>query len=56
MEKMVIELKGLTCSHCGGKIENDVQKLNGVAKANLNLMKQELAVEFKEDKKEYWKM
>jgi len=51
MEKMVIELKGLTCSHCGGKIENDVQKLNGVAKANLNLMKQELAVEFKEDKK-----
>ncbi|HCT64640.1 MAG TPA: cadmium-translocating P-type ATPase [Lachnospiraceae bacterium] len=51
MEKMVIELKGLTCSHCGGKIENDVQKLNGVVNATLNLMKQELAVEFKEDKK-----
>ncbi|MGE4215160.1 MAG: heavy metal translocating P-type ATPase [Anaerotignaceae bacterium] len=51
MEKMVIELKGLTCSHCGGKIESDTKKLIGVEMANLNLMKQELEVEFESDKK-----
>lgn len=51
MEKMVIELKGLTCSHCGGKIEADTQKLNGVKMASLNLMKQQIEVEFYEDGK-----
>ena len=45
MEKMIIALNGLTCSNCGGKIERDTQRLDGVKSANLNLMKQELDVE-----------
>ena len=45
MEKTFI-LKGLDCPHCAAKIERDVKALDGVASAQLNLMKQTLAVTF----------
>lgn len=46
MECMVIELKGLTCSNCGAKIENDTKKIKGVKNVDLNLFKQEMKVDF----------
>ena len=45
MEKeYVFNLGGLTCEHCGMKIKNDTERLNGVKKADINVMAQKMTV------------
>ena len=39
-------LKGLDCPNCSAKIENDINKLEYVKSARVNLVKQYLYVEF----------
>ena len=48
MADMKIALKGLTCAHCAGKIEQAVNHLEETTEAEVNLMKQELHLELKE--------
>lgn len=45
MEKeYVFNLSGLTCEHCGMKIKTDTERLNGVKKADINVMAQKMTV------------
>ncbi len=43
MEKSY-EIKNLGCAHCGGKIEEAINKLDGVEKATLNFPLRKLKV------------
>ena len=52
MEKAIFQLKGLTCSNCASKIEEGVAKLKNVSQAEINLLKQEIAVSFSDVDKE----
>ena len=38
-------LEDLDCAHCAGKIEEDVAKLEGVAKSTVTLLTQKLVVD-----------
>ena len=42
-------LKGLDCPNCAGIIEKSVQKMDGVDSAELNLIKQQMKIEFAEN-------
>ena len=42
-------LKGLDCPNCGGIIERSTQKMAGVKSAELNLLKQQMKIEFADD-------
>ena len=44
IKKYKIYLKGLNCSNCAAKIENDVRKITGVESADINLIKQEFNI------------
>lgn len=44
MKKKFI-LEGLNCANCTSKIENDIQKLDGVESASVNLMTTKLVIE-----------
>ncbi len=50
--KKVFILKGLDCPNCSAKIENDVNKLNEVSVATINLMKQSITIESNEEIKD----
>lgn len=43
--KAVLKLEGLCCANCAAKIENAVQKIDGVEEANLSFMTQKLTIE-----------
>jgi len=43
-------LEGLDCANCAAKIENDINKLDGVESASINLMTTKLTIEAAEDK------
>lgn len=36
--RKVIKLDGELCSHCAGKIQNRIEKIDGVSKASVNAM------------------
>lgn len=48
MTKKTLLLKGLDCPNCSAIIENAVKKMQGVESAQLNLLKQQLSLEFSE--------
>ncbi len=41
-------MEDLCCAHCAGKIEAEVQSLDGVTTASLNFIAQKLFVEFED--------
>ncbi len=41
-------MEDLCCAHCAGKIEAEVQNLDGVTTASLNFIAQKLFVEFED--------
>lgn len=43
--KAVLKLEGLCCANCAAKIENAVQKIDGVEEANVAFMTQKLTIE-----------
>ena len=49
MAKVVLLLKGLDCPNCSAVIENAAKKMAGVESADLNLLKQQLNIFFKDD-------
>ena len=53
MSKIVkhkLKITGMHCSSCAMSIDFDLEDLDGVKKANTNYAKQEVEVEFDEDK------
>lgn len=48
--KKVFILEELDCAHCAGKIEEAIQKLDGVDKAALSFMSKKLIIEAEEER------
>ena len=46
MEKVILQVSGMSCGHCVNAIEGSVGKLSGVHNVNVNLAKGTVAVEF----------
>ncbi|MDD4390562.1 MAG: cation transporter [Eubacteriales bacterium] len=50
--KKSFKLKGLDCANCASKIEDRINKLEGVVSATLNFMTTKLTIEANDDKME----
>lgn len=50
--RKVWKLENLDCAHCAGKIEEAVQRLEGVEEANVSFMAQKMTVDFSGDEAE----
>lgn len=50
--KKVFAIKDIDCANCAAKIEDRINKLNGVKEANLNFMMEKLSIEFESDNEE----
>lgn len=50
MEKVTLNVEGMSCNHCVKAIESSVGELNGVEKVNVNLNEKAVTVEFDKDK------
>lgn len=48
--KKVFKLKDLDCANCAAKMENAINKLEGVTKATVSFMTQRLTIECSEDR------
>ena len=48
MNEMRVTLKGLNCANCAGKIETVLAKMAETEEVSINLMKQEMTLEYKE--------
>ena len=42
--KQVINVDGMSCSHCAKKIENSLKEVEGVLKVSINLDKKEVII------------
>lgn len=49
MKKNIYKLKGVDCANCGVKIENKLDKLNGVFSSNYVFMLERLEVTYDEE-------
>ena len=50
MKKMKFDVFGMTCSSCQAHVEKAVNKLEGIKKVNVNLLSNNMVVEFDENK------
>jgi len=46
MEKVTLQVSGMSCGHCVKAIEGSVEKLSGVHNVNVNLAEGKVEVEF----------
>lgn len=46
------KLKGLDCANCAAKLEEAIQKIEGIEKVSISFMTQKLVFECKEEEKE----
>jgi Cu+-exporting ATPase len=49
VENQVLDIRGMTCAACAGRIEKVVRKLPGIEEANVNLATEKLFVEYDAD-------
>lgn len=42
--KQVINVDGMSCSHCAKKVENSLKEIDGVVKVSVNLDKKEVII------------
>ncbi|MBE5822015.1 MAG: heavy metal translocating P-type ATPase [Clostridiales bacterium] len=49
MKKQKFDIKGMTCSSCSSHVDRAVHKLNGVIKVNVNLLSNNMIVEYDEN-------
>lgn len=42
--KQVINVDGMSCSHCAKKVENSLKEIDGVIKVSVNLDKKEVII------------
>ncbi|MBQ3572320.1 MAG: cation transporter [Clostridia bacterium] len=50
--KKVFKVENVDCAHCAMKMQQGIEKINGVESAVLNFMTQRLTIEFDETKQE----
>lgn len=50
--KKVLKVTDLDCAHCAGKIEKEIQNLEGVKNANVSFLLQKITIEADDDKME----
>lgn len=50
--KLTYSIQGLCCATCAGKIEKQIQKIDGVKNTTLNLMLEKLKIEIEDNKEE----
>jgi len=50
MTNIIIDIKGMSCNHCKIAVEEELNKLDGIIKANVNLKNNNVEVEFDETK------
>lgn len=43
--KKVFKMQDLECAHCAGKMEEAINKIDGVTKATINFMSMKLSIE-----------
>lgn len=48
--KKKFKLENLGCANCAAKMENDINKLEGVKEASISFMMQKLSIDADEDK------
>ena len=46
------KIKGLDCANCAAKLENEIQKVEGVNEASISFMTERLVIECEENKKQ----
>ncbi|SES29192.1 copper chaperone CopZ [Salisediminibacterium halotolerans] len=56
MSEETIEVQGMTCKHCKASVEGALSGLDGVNKAEVNLDKNQVTVDFDDDKVTVQKM
>lgn len=49
MKKEIYDIQGMTCSSCQSHVEKAVKKLNGVSNVNVNLLSNNMIVEYNEN-------
>lgn len=49
MKKEKFIIQGMTCSSCSSHVQNAVCKLDGIKKANVNLLTNSMSVEYDEN-------
>ena len=49
--KNKFKIKGLDCANCAAKLENEIQKVEGVNEASISFMTERLVIEFEENEK-----
>lgn len=52
MIKKIYKMENLDCANCGAKMENGINKIDGVKKAVVSFMTQRLTIECEEEKLE----
>ena len=50
MMKQELSIKGMSCNHCGERVEEAVHSLDGVKKIKVNLKKENGIVKYDEEK------
>ncbi len=58
MKKQKFDIKGMTCSSCSSHVEKAVDKLQGIQNINVNLLTNNMTVEYDEtiqDSNRYYK-
>lgn len=50
MKKVKFDIQGMTCSSCSSHVERAVSKLTGIQSVNVNLLSNNMVVEFDEQK------
>jgi Cu+-exporting ATPase len=48
MKKSVFEISGMTCSSCSSHVERAVKKIDGIKNVNVNLLLNNMTVEYDE--------
>ncbi|MCL2080171.1 MAG: heavy metal translocating P-type ATPase [Oscillospiraceae bacterium] len=46
MENQILNIRGMTCAACAGRVERAVQNLPGITRANVNLASETLSVQY----------
>lgn len=46
MEKIILNVEGMSCSHCENAVKNAVGALNGVASVNVDLVEKTVIIEY----------
>ena len=49
MKKVKFDIQGMSCSSCSAHIEREINKLNGIKKVNVNLLSNNMIVEYDEN-------